>query len=171
ASVHASLRALAGTASPADIMARLNRFLFESTQENRYVTLVYGELDPAAGRLRYVNAGHVLPCLARAGGQVETLDAGGPVLGLLEDAVYEEGEVTLGRGDLLALVSDGVTEALSPDDRELGQEGFQDALCARRSDGAAEALSGLLSAVEGWTGPAGCADDLTALILKCVEDE
>ncbi|PYQ40974.1 MAG: hypothetical protein DMF77_17195, partial [Acidobacteria bacterium] len=47
ASVHASLRALAGSARPDQLMVRLNRFLFESTQENKYVTLFYAELDPA----------------------------------------------------------------------------------------------------------------------------
>jgi sigma-B regulation protein RsbU (phosphoserine phosphatase) len=169
ASVHASLRALAGSAAPAELMDRVNRFLFESTQTNRYVTLVYAELDPVARTLRYVNAGHVPPCLARVDGRVESLETGGPVLGLLEDAAYEVGEVSLFPGDILALVTDGVTEALSPDERELGQEGFQAALCARRAERAAAALGGLLSVVESWTGPAGCADDLTALVLKCSE--
>ena len=61
ASVHASLRALAGSTGPEQLMARLNRFLFESTQDNKYVTLFYAELDPARRRLSYVNAGHVPP--------------------------------------------------------------------------------------------------------------
>ena len=48
ASVHASLQALAGTARPPQVLERLNRFLYASTQASRYVTLFYGELDPSA---------------------------------------------------------------------------------------------------------------------------
>ena len=48
ASVHASLRALAGAEPPARLMERLNRFLFASTQESKYVTLFYGEIEPRA---------------------------------------------------------------------------------------------------------------------------
>ncbi|HEY6546897.1 MAG TPA: SpoIIE family protein phosphatase, partial [Vicinamibacteria bacterium] len=99
ASVHASLRALAGASSPATLMTRLNRFLFESTQDNRYVTLFYGELDPASRRLRYVSGGHVPPYLLRREGGLDRLEAGGPALGLLGDATFEEGEARLEAGD------------------------------------------------------------------------
>src|ERR1700741_288020 len=61
ASVHASLRALAGSTGPDELVSRLNRFLLASTQETRYVPLFYGEPAAARRRLAYVNAGHVPP--------------------------------------------------------------------------------------------------------------
>lgn len=166
ASVHASLRATAGTARPAQLMERLNRFLCASTQESKYVTLFYGEVEAGARRLSYVTAGHIPPYLVRAGGELERLRAGGPVLGLLEDAVFEEGEVALGQDDLLAVVTDGVTEALSPGDEDFGDERVGATLQA--VEPAAEAaLRGLVRAVEEWVGPAdGFGDDLTALIMR-----
>jgi sigma-B regulation protein RsbU (phosphoserine phosphatase) len=170
ASVHASLRALAGASTPEGLMRRLNRFLFESTQDNRYVTLFYGELDPACRRLRYVTGGHVPPYLLRgAEGVVERLEEGGPVLGLLEEAAFSEGEVRLQSGDALALVTDGATEALSPTGEELGDAGVCRALRAAARESAPALLEALLDAVRRWTGPAGCTDDLTALILKAEE--
>jgi sigma-B regulation protein RsbU (phosphoserine phosphatase) len=168
ASVHASLRALAGTAAPELLMARLNRFLFESTQENKYVTFFYAELAARQRRLRYVNAGHVPPFLLRADGASERLECGGPVLGLLEDAAYEVGEVTLAPGDMVVMVTDGVSEAASPDDREFGDERVLEALRPRRGASAAQALDALVAAVMAWTGPAGCSDDLTVLVLKAL---
>jgi sigma-B regulation protein RsbU (phosphoserine phosphatase) len=166
ASVHASLRATAGTAPPSLLMDRLNRFLCASTQESKYVTLFYGEIDPGARRLSYVTAGHIPPYLVRAEGDLERLRSGGPVLGLLEDAVFEEGEVILGPDDLLAVVTDGVTEALSPGDEEFGDERVGEALRVAET-GAGAALRGLVRAVEEWTGPAdGFGDDLTALIMR-----
>jgi phosphoserine phosphatase RsbU/P len=166
ASVHATLRALAGTAQPHDLVGRLNQFLYESTQPNKFVTLVYAELDPGARRLRYVNAGHIPPFLVRADGSCGRLTDGGPALGLIEDAAYEAGEVELGSGDLVAMVTDGATEANSIAGEEFGDERIEETLrgCAGRS--AAFALEALVGAVIDWAGPAGCADDLTVLTLK-----
>lgn len=166
ASVHAWLRALAGTAPPDLLMERLSRFLFESTQDNRYVTLFYAELDADGRRLRYVNAGHVPPYLVAEDGSCRRLSDGGPVLGLLESVQYEVGEVRLGSGDLLAMVTDGATEALSVADEEFGDERVVAALRASARASAAEAVSALASAVTTWAGAAGCSDDLTVLILK-----
>jgi sigma-B regulation protein RsbU (phosphoserine phosphatase) len=168
ASVHASLRALAGGAPPAAMMGRLNRFLFESTQANKFVTLFYAELDAGSRRLRYVNAGHVPPYLRRGDGATDRLTAGGPALGLLEDVCYEEGEAALRPGDLLAIVTDGATESMSPDDVEFGDERLVRTLAESAPEPAAAALRRLLAAARAWAGPAGCGDDLTALVLKAL---
>ena len=168
ASVHASLRALAGTGEPAGLMRRINRFLFESTQPNRYATVFYGELDPATRRLSYVNGGHIPPYRVTARGVEDRLAAGGPALGVIGDASYEASEVVLEAGDLVAMVTDGVTEASSPADQEFGDEGVIDVLRKSRATGAEEALQALVEAVHAWAGPVGCADDLTALVVRAV---
>jgi sigma-B regulation protein RsbU (phosphoserine phosphatase) len=167
ASVHASLRALAGTAPPHVLLERVNRFLHESTQANKYVTLVYAELDPSARRLSYVNAGHVPPFLLRSDGRCERLTCGGTVLGLLEDVRFEVDEVDLYPGDVVAMVTDGATEALSPQDEEFGDERVAELLAApgQSADGL---LARLVDAATGWTGARGCSDDLTALVLRAL---
>jgi sigma-B regulation protein RsbU (phosphoserine phosphatase) len=165
ASIHAWLQAMAGTARPLQVLERLDRFLHANTQTSRYVTLFYGELDPARRRLTYVNAGHVPPYLRRADGREERLTVGGPVLGLVDDVVLEEGEAALGPGDLLAAVTDGVTEALSPAGEEFGDERVRRVLADTAGRGAAATLAALVAAVDAWAGTAGCTDDLTALIL------
>jgi sigma-B regulation protein RsbU (phosphoserine phosphatase) len=166
ASVHAWLQATAGTARPTQVLERLNRFLYATTQTSRYVTLFYGELDPAGRRLAYVNAGHVPPYVRRTSGGEERLNVGGPVLGLLDDVTLEVGEVQFGAGDLLAVVTDGVTEALGPGGEEFGDERVRRALAGSAGQGAAASLSALVAAVDAWAGAAGCTDDLTALILR-----
>ena len=166
ASVHAWLRALAGSEPAARVLERLNRFVYASTETSRYVTLFYGELDPARRRLVYVNAGHVPPFVVRSQGPEERLRSGGPVLGLLEEVTLEPGELELAPGDLLVAVTDGVTEAVDPAGREFGEDRVRQALAASAGASAKDALAGLVSAVDAWAGPAGCSDDLTALILK-----
>jgi sigma-B regulation protein RsbU (phosphoserine phosphatase) len=150
------------------MMGRLNHFLFESTQTNKFVTLFYGELETARSRVRYVNAGHVPPYVCRPGGETERLTAGGPALGLLDEAAYEEGEAILGPGDLLAMVTDGATEAASPEDVEFGDERLGATLRAGAGEPAAAVLRRIVGAAREWAGPKGCADDLTALVLRAL---
>jgi sigma-B regulation protein RsbU (phosphoserine phosphatase) len=166
ASVHASLRALAGTAPPPVVMERVNTFLYESTQANKFVTLFYAELEPKARRLAYVNAGHVPPYLLRQGA-ARRLTAGGPALGLLPEVSYEAGEIELAAGDVVAMVTDGATEALSTDEREMGDDRLVEALSADAA-AAERQMQRLIDAVNAWTGGRGCSDDLTALVLRAV---
>ncbi|HWX23823.1 MAG TPA: GAF domain-containing SpoIIE family protein phosphatase, partial [Vicinamibacteria bacterium] len=168
ASLHASLRALAGTLAPTDLMERVNRFLYESTQDNKYVTLFYGELDVPSMCLTYVNAGHVPPLLLRAGVPGVRLTEGGPVLGLLEDVHFEVGTLTLRPGDVVVMVTDGATEALSLSDEEFGDGRVQEVL-GRAQGSAGDLVRALVNAVHAWTGVPGCSDDLTALVLKVLE--
>jgi sigma-B regulation protein RsbU (phosphoserine phosphatase) len=168
ASVHASLRALAGTASPVLLMGRLNAFLYASTQPNKYVTLFYGELDPATRRFSYVNGGHVPPYVAKADGTSGRLTAGGPVLGLLPDAAFEVGELLLASGDVVAMVTDGATEAQSPKEEEFGDERVLEALRASQREAAEGIVAALGEAIQEWTGSAGCSDDLTLLVFKAL---
>jgi sigma-B regulation protein RsbU (phosphoserine phosphatase) len=166
ASVHASVHALAGTAAPARVIERLNRFLFARTQADKYVTLFYAELEPESRRLSYVNAGHVPPYRVARDGTVGRLPGGGLALGFLDEVAYEEGVARLEPGELLAMVTDGVTEANSKDEREFGDERVVEALRAHRGRSAASILEGLVGAVDEWTGGAGGRDDLTAVIVK-----
>jgi sigma-B regulation protein RsbU (phosphoserine phosphatase) len=166
ASVHASVRALAGTTDPARLVERLNRFLCASTPTSRFVTLFYGELDPAGRRLSYVNAGHIPPYRVDRDGAVTRLAGGGPALGLLAEASFEAGHLDLRRGDVVAVVTDGVTEAASAADQEFGDERVCEALRRPPREGAAAVLETLVGAVDDWVGAGGCQDDLTALILR-----
>jgi sigma-B regulation protein RsbU (phosphoserine phosphatase) len=166
ASLHASLHALAGAASPSETIGRLNRFLYESTQPSRFATLFYCELDAAAGRLSYVNAGHVPPFHIPAAGPVRRLETGGPALGLIEDAGYELGVAELAPGDLVAMVTDGATEARSASDEEFGDQRVLESIAGGRGVAADRQVDALFANVQAWAGEAGCADDLTALILE-----
>ena len=171
ASVHASARALAGTAPPDQVVARLNRFLFASTQANRFVTCFYAELDPARHRLSYVNAGHVPPFQLASDGSLVRLSVGGPALGLFDEPVegpFEARRATLGTGEVLAIVSDGVTEAMSSDGREFGDDRLLELLRQAQGRPATQVLQRLVSAIEAWRGDARPNDDLTALVLRAL---
>src|SRR5262249_34330135 len=107
-----------------EAVARINRTVCQNVPDGKYITFFLARLQPATGRLVYVNAGHNPPLLVRADGAVETPQEGGMVLGLMESVPYADGEVELRQGDLLVVFSDGITETFSPDDKEFSEEGL-----------------------------------------------
>jgi sigma-B regulation protein RsbU (phosphoserine phosphatase) len=108
------------------IMVNLNKLVFESSTSNRYATFFYGQFDAVSRVMNYVNGGHNPPMLFRqsdAGREVVRLDAGGPVIGLLEDCFFQQGSVTLQRGDVLVAYTDGISEAMNAAEDEWARSG------------------------------------------------
>src|SRR5262249_30780884 len=97
----------------AGVMSELNEDLLMSTPEEMFVTPFLALLEPSTARLRYVNAGHPAALvLTEPGGTVRArLATGGTILGVLPEASFEERVEELPRGSLLAVFSDGITEA------------------------------------------------------------
>ena len=84
ASVQATLESLVSRGlTPREVVAELARVVAPRLAPERFVSLVYAVLDPAAGRLTYANAGHPAPVLLRADGGVKRMVRGGPVLGVV----------------------------------------------------------------------------------------
>jgi serine phosphatase RsbU (regulator of sigma subunit)/pSer/pThr/pTyr-binding forkhead associated (FHA) protein len=152
-------------ADPADLMGRINRALLRRAIEARFATMCYGVLS-ADGRLSYSNAGQEPPVVVRAGGVVESLDVGGPVLGLLGIASYEHGDVRLAAGDLVVIFSDGVTEARDSGNDEYGRKRLLDVLTTAHGRPAEDVLHEVLRAVHAFAGAAPQADDITVLVLR-----
>src|SRR5690606_22644297 len=97
-----------------------------------FIALFYGILDLDTRELRYCRAGHEPPLLMRASGGAEALPGTGLAVGLDEgplfDELLEEHTVKLGPGDLLALYTDGITEAVNPQGEEFGRDRLVTAL-------------------------------------------
>ncbi len=111
ATTQSMLRAAAQpTASPGEVLARVNELLCIDMPPNLFVTCFYAMLNPSTGRLRFANAGHDLPYRHDSGGVCE-LRATGMPLGLMPAMVYEENEATLSPGESLLFYSDGLVEA------------------------------------------------------------
>jgi phosphoserine phosphatase RsbU/P len=150
---------------PADLMRRLNRALLRRAIEARFAPMCYGTLAPD-GLFRYCNAGQEPPLVVRRGGVTESLEVGGPVLGLLPLATYEFGETMLASDDLVVIFSDGVTEARNPAGDEYERPRLLAALADAHGHSASRVLEGLLASVNTFAAAAPQADDITALVLR-----
>ncbi|HJZ96579.1 MAG TPA: SpoIIE family protein phosphatase, partial [Candidatus Solibacter sp.] len=169
--VQATLRVISSEpeVSLPQLAAKMNHFLYRSTGSNSYATFFYAQFDARTRELRYVNAGHNPPYVLRVGAGdvgVEELPAGGTVIGLFPKAEYEEASIALKPGDLLAVFTDGVPEALNPGDEEFGEERLK-TLLGRLVHLPVEEISAKLAAeMKAWIQDAAQYDDLTFVLLK-----
>jgi predicted permease len=168
--VQASLRVISSeqAPSPSALAEKMNAFLHQATGANKYATFFYGELDPHGRSLRYVNAGHNPPLLARRGDngvEIVELTAGGTVLGLFPAMAYEEGSVHLSPGDVLVAFTDGVPEALNEQGEEFGEERVKALLCGAAGRSAADISAAFVEAMRDWVGTAEQYDDLTVVVV------
>lgn len=170
ASLRASLRGMT-LDSPSDfarMMQKVNRLVYEASANNRYATFFFATYNPATRELRYVNAGHNPPLLVRAGSaEILRLDAGGMVVGLLPTADYIEQSVKVNPGDLLIAYTDGISEAMTVEDEEWGEERMLGASAqCRQGASAPEVLDAIFRAADDFTAGAPQHDDMTLLIMK-----
>jgi len=170
ATFQASLHTLAaGGLTLEGVIAALNRYACgHSAGGTRFTTAVVAEYEPAARRLRYVNAGHNPPLLRRAGAApLERLEAGGVPLGILAEASFACGEVALEAGDALTLFTDGVTETFSEAGEEYGEARLQAVLLATPAGaGAAAIRDAVVGDCTRFRGDAPRQDDVTCLVLR-----
>jgi sigma-B regulation protein RsbU (phosphoserine phosphatase) len=172
ASLRASLRGLTmeGPKDFAKLMHKVNRLVFEASATNRYATFFFAAYDPATRLLECVNAGHNPPLLLRSqpGGRTETirLEAGGPVVGLLPDAPYVEQTLIMESGDLLVMFTDGISEAMSIDDEEWGEDRLEVAALAARTGSAEQVIKAIFDETDVFTKGAEQHDDMTLLVLR-----
>lgn len=143
-----------------------NRYLVQHhLNQGYFVTLFFGVLDPASGRLLFVNGGHNPPVLLRAGGGHEWLQSTGPALGMISSGSWSMGMARLEPGDDLLVYTDGVVEARSPDGTMFGMDGILQTL-DRGAESAEAMLSGLDRALDAHAATASQYDDITMLLLR-----
>ena len=166
-SLHAAIHAqVAAKSSLDETIVSVNEYLAENTPANRFVTLFAAELDPLTGNLRYINAGHNPPLIARRDGSVEQLGSGGLPLGIMGGAQYEAGEVQLNNGEVLVVYSDGVSEAVNLKDEEFGLDRLSDVVARNIAASASGLRDKVESALSTFTETAPANDDITLVIVK-----
>jgi sigma-B regulation protein RsbU (phosphoserine phosphatase) len=174
ARTHALIRSLAhGTDAAAlfddlgAVASTVNVALAAGNANCTFITLVLALFDPVGGRLTYVRCGHIPPFLRRAGGDVERLEGtGGLPLGVIETAKFTPASVPFGEGDSLLLLSDGITEAISPEG-----EFFDEDRVTRWFAGRDQSLIDLMDRVRRFEDGAPAADDVSLLLFRLLSPE
>jgi serine phosphatase RsbU (regulator of sigma subunit) len=157
--------------SPAEAIALANRLIHADATGGMFVTLFYALLDPSAGEMAYVNAGHNPPLLCRATGpngpeQISELERTGMALGVLDDVPYLQRTVQFDPGDLVLFYTDGVTEATDDVDQDFGVQRLRQILAERHAAPVAEVVSAIERALQAHVGDLAPFDDVTMVAIR-----
>ena len=148
------------------VMESLNRCASAGSQGERFVTMVYGLLDPGSGRFRYCNAGHNYPLHVSGDGTWQVLDTGGLLLGVFEEATYAEGEIRMAPGDVLVFYTDGFTEIFDANGIEFGEQRLAEVVSKHRDRGPQWICQVLMQEVLNHARDTTFEDDATVIVLK-----
>lgn len=149
----------------ARLLRDVNRHFYEHTEGNLYATLFLGCYDDATRKLQYVNCGHNPPLLLHADGALETLDATSTVLGIFKDWTGSIAEASVETGAVLAMYTDGITEACDASGEEFGEARILQCMAEDPELPAADLLRKVERAAETFR-QGEQQDDLTLLIAR-----
>ncbi len=154
-------------------VAQLSAALYKLTATNRFATLFFGLLDIPTQTLCYVNAGQNPPLLFRnrsakrpAAAHLESLDSGGPPVGLFANSQYRPAQIPLQGEDVLVAYTDGAVEALNPRDEEFGKERLCQVIREHLSSPATVICDRIRAHLNAFIGDRAQFDDITLVVLK-----
>jgi len=153
--------------STASILTHVNDELSADNKNCMFVTVFAAIINIKTGEMLYTNAGHNPPYVKRMDGTLQRLDQRhGPVVGALEGMAYSEDIANLAPGDILALFTDGVTEAMDNEDQLFSEDRYVELLRDKKVDTPEFMVEHTLSAIEDFAAGAEQSDDITILAFK-----
>ncbi|HKN72292.1 MAG TPA: PP2C family protein-serine/threonine phosphatase [Terriglobales bacterium] len=155
---------------PAAALSAINRNLLLTHLEMPLTTVLVGRLNLQTGEVTYCSAGHPPALVFRNDGHVESLQEGGPVLGVLAGACFANGQTTLRPGDTLLGYSDGIAECRNENGAEFGTERLAAAAQVSHGSSASGTLFSVLGAVEDFAGSQSREDDMAVIVVRRADE-
>ncbi|HPQ40470.1 MAG TPA: SpoIIE family protein phosphatase [bacterium] len=164
---HGALHALCETASDLEsLVSRLNRLLAKTTPANKFITALFAVWSPETGTVKTLSAGHEPAIIRRRDGRLDNLDAGGLLLGIMEDADYSSQTVTLARGEMICLYTDGVTDRINDTGERFGTERLRMKLEREGADTPQRVIQSIFRDLEEYAGDEPPPDDQTMVLIR-----
>jgi serine phosphatase RsbU (regulator of sigma subunit) len=155
--------------SPGEILTRLNRSIFAHTKRGQFVSFLLGVINLPGKTLCFANAGQTKPMLFSSKG-TESMNSVGVMfpLGMKEDSTYDERTVQLQAGDIILLLTDGITEAMNTQKEMFGVENLEK--CLQQINlpvmTAQQILSQITACVRRFSNGSPQHDDMTLVVVK-----
>ena len=148
-----------------EIATELNRHIHKWSAENKFITLVVISIDPEAGTLQFVNAGHN-PAYLISGGRIDMIKSHGLPIGILPQTRYSIQTRPFPPHSTVVLYSDGITEAEDASGEEFGNERLEALLAEHVDCDAATIRDQIATAVDAFVAEAPQKDDETIVIVR-----
>ena len=136
----------------------------EHGHEGMFATMFFGILDPATGEMAFINGGHEPLFIINADGVKESLRAAGPVIGMMSGSKFKVQMTRMEPGDILIGYTDGVTEALSPEQKLYTKQRFL-SLLEQPASSASELIEQIKTDLFSHVKDAPQFDDITMLAV------
>jgi serine phosphatase RsbU (regulator of sigma subunit) len=168
ASLHAAVRAYAPAADRncGQVLANVNRLLFDTTSAERFVTAFYAVYDPADQTLTWANAGHCPPMWIQASSACTLLESLTLPAGMLPVIPAAQRTIQLAPGDRLLIASDGIPEACDQAGEEFGNSRLLQLVRDFRGPTASQLCGTILDEVKAFSQGCPQADDLTVVAVN-----
>ena len=167
--LRASIRAGVQTGYASHILlSKINNLLWDSIEDNRFVTAIYGILDTTNRTFVFANAGHNPPLLIKPNGEYRFVEYGDTPLGMFHDARYHQHFIRFETGQVMVIYTDGITEAANSSDEEFGQERFAKSVLSGIALPAKELIDHIRKDVADFTERKFLDDDGTLFIVKAL---
>lgn len=161
-----------GKNSASEAMCMANDLIAKDAGSGMFVTLFYAILDRETKQLHCVNAGHNPPLLCKGdGGDVVVLSSKGIALGVMEQIDLKEVELNLATNDVVVFYTDGITEAINSKGEQFGLERLIKLIAQNSGLTAQELIDTIKFAVIDFSRGQGQFDDLTLVVLKCLQPD
>ncbi len=156
--------------SPGDVLYEVNQELTSDKGQERYVTMILARLNPADSSLTYANAGHVPGYLIRDSSEIlEVMKNTSLPLGVMKETEFPSCKpIMLSSGNMVALFTDGIVEAIDRDNNEFGYERLIETIEHHSQLSAQEIVEHLYHSVRTFAGDQPLEDDATSIILKVI---
>jgi sigma-B regulation protein RsbU (phosphoserine phosphatase) len=153
--------------SPAEVLFKVNNSLNEGNDEMMFVTVLLCTMDLTSGEVHFANGGHNPPLLMRKEQGVEfvKLDKS-KILGVFPDKSFSNQKLTLTPGETLFLYTDGVTEAMNPDNIQFSEKQLHKTLSERQGLSVEKIEEEVQKAVKDFVKDAEQSDDITMLVVR-----
>lgn len=150
------------------LLSKINNLLWDSIEDNRFVTAIYGILDATNRTFVFANAGHNPPLLIKPDGEYRFVEYGDTPLGMFYDARYHQHFIRFEKGQVLVIYTDGITEAANAKDEEFGQDRFAKSVLAGIDLPAKKLIDHIRKDVADFTERKFLDDDGTLFIVKAL---
>jgi sigma-B regulation protein RsbU (phosphoserine phosphatase) len=150
---------------PAQMLHDMNQLIVERRIEGRFMTMCFATYHRGKRKLRFANAGQEEPILFHKG-ECKKINLAGFPLGMFEDVVYEEINMILDPGDIIAFYSDGITDTQNFEKEFYGTAPIIEIICSHAAEPSAAIADRVLEQVDLFSGSQHAFDDRTLLVLK-----
>ncbi|MEQ8577280.1 MAG: SpoIIE family protein phosphatase [Balneola sp.] len=172
----ANLQSMLHALAPIDVTmseatGSINDIIYNNTPADKFITFFWGIIADNGTKFKYVNAGHDPPILFRKGSDVPVLlEEGGVILGAMPTMMpYESAEIDLKPGDLIVFFTDGVTEAMNPEQtEEYETDRLKECIRKNRDKTAQEIQDAIITDINAFSNNIQY-DDITTIVLKVDE--